>query len=124
MDAAAREDLDAKIRQRGQTLARLLLKRLTHEVQHHFPDARTVRLSKADSGVYEVSRVTGHHNKVLWQDKSSDRLIIRVGETAGNRIADDAAQYARLAGARLHLVQGRKSNPNPEYSVHLHRNAA
>jgi hypothetical protein len=124
MDAAARSELDAKIRQRGQTLARLLLKRLTFEVQHHFPDARTVRLTKADSGVYEVSRVTGHHNKVLWQDKSSDRLVIRVGEDSGTKIADDAAQYARLAGARLHLVQGRKANPNPEYSVHLHRNAA
>lgn len=124
MDANARNELDTKISQRGQTLARLLIKRLSLDVQAHFPEARTVRLAvDEDTNTYTVDRVTGPHNRVVWQNKPGDRLAGKLGEQAAARIVEDATHYQKLAGARLHVVRDHKNAPNAEYSIHLNRAA-
>jgi len=125
MDAVDLNELDTKISQKGQSLARLTLKRLTHVVRQEFPEARTVRLTHdTTTGAYAVTRVTGHHNRVIWQDKPADRLTIKMGEAASAQVEQDAALYARLAGARLHVVREYKNLEKPDYSIHLHPGVA
>lgn len=122
MDAATLETLDANIRRKGQSLARLVLKRLTHDVKTSFPEARTIRLAQDSNGHYVVSRVTTHHNKTIWRRGDDAGFTKAFGAEAAPRVASDAGHYYTLAGARLHLVRANKGNETPEYSVHLLRN--
>ena len=121
VDTATLEDLDATIRRKGQSLARLVLKRLTHAVKATFPEARTVRLAQDANGAYVVTRVTTHHNKTIWR-RANDEDLAKIFGEAATQLAADAAHYYTLAGARLHLVRANKGAENAEYSVHLLRN--
>ena len=123
MDTADVNKLNDTIEKKGQSLARLVLKRITHTVKQSFPDARTVRLSyDGDNSEWRVTRVVGPHNATLWRDKLNDRLVTQVGTDADIRLTADANRYVELGGARLYRIKLRKNEIHADYSLHLHRN--
>lgn len=122
MDAAQITKLNEDIDRRGQSLARLLLKRISHEIKQKFPEARTVRLvADETTGNFTVARVTGHHNQTQWRATASDTLGAQVGDVIAANLNEDANHYVVLDGARLYPVYKRGTKELKEYSVHLHR---
>lgn len=121
MGIATPDELDAAISRKGQSLARLVLRRLTAAVKETYPEARTIRLSRNEvTGAYEVTRVTTHHNKTVWRRKA-DADLTGVFGVSGTQVASDASHYRVLAGARLHPVRQNKAGELAEYSIHLLR---
>lgn len=122
MDATELTELDDKIKARGETLGRLVLKRVSFTVRQHLDEARTVRLLKADDGNFTLERVAGASSKVLYRfanDKNAVEPASVFGEDA-QAIIDDLVTYARVGGARLHTVEANKAaGDDTVYSIHL-----
>lgn len=122
MDAAELKELDEKIKARGETLGRLVLKRVSHLIRHHVSDARTVRLLKDDAGNFTLERVAGPSSKVIHRF-ANDRHAVDAADVFGadtRAIVDDLVTYARVGGARLRRVEAPKSAGGATvYSVHI-----
>jgi hypothetical protein len=122
MDAAELAELNDKITARGETLGRLVLKRVSHVIREYLTDARTVRLLKLVNNTYVLERVAGPSSKVLYRfanDKAAvDPVTVFNDDTEG--IIEDLVTYARVGGARLHAVEASKSAGSATvYSIHL-----
>lgn len=116
--------LDEDIRRRGQSLARLLLKRLSHVAKQHVSEARTLRLHyDGDTNQYMVARVTSHHNRTVWRLGKNTTLGDVFGVSASD-VLDDVNHYVKLAGARLHTISDREHDGRPDLSVHLYHGSA
>ena len=122
MNGTELTELDEKIKARGETLGRLVLKRVSFTVHQHLAEARTVRLLKEDDGSYVLERVAGASSKVLHRfanDKGAVDPKSVFGEDA-QAIIDDLVTYARVGGARLHTVDANKAAGDATvYSIHL-----
>lgn len=122
MDATELAELDSKIKARGETLGRLVLKRVSFTVRQHLDEARTVRLLKDDAGNFTLERVTGASSKVLHRF-SNDRNAVEPTSVFGEdtqAIIDDLVTYARVGGARLRAVEANKAaGDDTVYSIHL-----
>lgn len=122
MDATELTELDEKIKARGETLGRLVLKRVSFTVRQHLDEARTVRLLKEDDGTYVLERVAGPSSKVLHRfanDRNAVEPVSVFGEDT-QVIIDDLITYARVGGARLHSVDANKAAGDATvYSIHL-----
>lgn len=121
MDAAELAELDDKITARGETLGRLVLKRVSHAIRSYLGDARTVRLLK-DGDDYTLERIAGPSSKVLYRF-ANDKSAVAVDDVFGDNAASivhDLVTYARVGGARLHAVEASKSAGDSEvFSIHL-----
>lgn len=122
MDATELAELDDKIKARGETLGRLVLKRVSFTVRQHLDEARTVRLLKCADGNFTLERVAGASSKVLHRF-ANDRNAVEPESVFGEdaqAIIDDLVTYARVGGARLHTVEASKSAGDATvYSIHL-----
>lgn len=122
MDAVELAELDEKITARGETLGRLVLKRVSHMIREHLPEARTVRLLHGDDGNFTLERVAGPSSKVLYRF-ANDKNAVEPGSvfcTDTEVIIDDLVTYARVGGARLHEVEPSKAAGDATvYSIHL-----
>lgn len=122
MDATELTELDEKIKARGETLGRLVLKRVSFTIHQHMGEARTVRLLKADDGNFTLERVAGASSKVLHRfanDKNAVEPASVFGEDT-QAIVDDLVTYARVGGARLRTVDANKAAGDATvYSIHL-----
>lgn len=122
MDAAELIELDDKIKARGETLGRLVLKRVSYTIRQHLDEARTVRLLKADDGTFTLERVAGPSSKVLYRFANDKNAVepATVFDTDATAIVDDLVTYARVGGARLHEVEASKAAGDATvYSIHL-----
>jgi hypothetical protein len=121
MDAAELAELNDKITARGETLGRLVLKRVSHAIRAHLDEARTVRLLK-DGDDYTLERVAGPSSKVLYRfaaDKNAVDPESVFGDDADG-IVHDLVTYARVGGARLHPVEAAKAAGDSDVlSIHL-----
>ncbi len=121
MDAAELNELNDKITARGETLGRLVLKRVSHVIRQHLDEARTVRLLKGGDD-YTLERVAGPSSKVLHRF-ANDRNAVAPSDVFGDDadgIVHDLVTYARVGGARLHAVEAPKSAGDAEVlSIHL-----
>lgn len=122
MDATELEELGKKITARGETLGRLVLKRVSHMIRRHLGEARTVRLLKASDGTYTLERVAGPSSKVLHRFANDKNAVepSTVFGTDTQAIVHDLVTYARIGGARLHAVEAPKAaGADLVYSIHL-----
>lgn len=121
MDATELAELDEKIKARGETLGRLVLKRVSYAIRRHLDEARTVRLLK-DGDTYTLERVAGPSSKVLHRfvnDKNAVEPAAVFNDDADG-IIHDLVTYARVGGARLHPVEASKAAGDSEVlSIHL-----
>lgn len=120
MDSSELYALDASIRTKSQSLARLVHKRITHTVKQRYPDARTIRLSYDPTAlVWRVVRVSVGHSRVTRHIQDFDDLSAVFGHAAA-QLQDDVNHYVLLAGARLHMIKRRKHEDRADYSIVLH----
>jgi hypothetical protein len=123
MNSRELDELNAKIRIRSQSLARLVLRRLSHTVKASVPDARTLHFYKNDYHGFTLERVTGTHNRVIHRLEGSDaKNVVNSFDLFGTdyvSVIDDVTTYAKAAGARLHMLQNRATGAI-SYSLHLH----
>lgn len=122
MDATELAELNDKIKARGETLGRLVLKRVSHAVRSHLPEARTVRLLKCAEGNFTLERVAGASSKVLHRFANDKNAVepAAVFNDDAEGIIDDLVLYAKVGGARLHTVEASKSAGDATvYSIHL-----
>lgn len=120
MDAAELTELSEKIKARGETLGRLVLKRVSHLIHQYLPDARTVRLLKDADGHFVLERVAGPSSKVLHRF-ANDKTAVEpktVFDADVEAILDDLVTYARVGGARLRVLDGGKGE-DVVHSIHL-----
>lgn len=121
MDATELAELNEKIKARGETLGRLVLKRVSHAIRAHEPEARTVRLLK-EGDDYTLERVAGPSSKVLYRFANDKNAVepAAVFNDDADGIVHDLVTYARVGGARLHPVDAPKSAGDAEVlSIHL-----
>jgi hypothetical protein len=121
MDATELAELNEKITARGETLGRLVLKRVSHTIRTHLDDARTVRLLK-DGDTYTLERVAGPSSKVLFRFANDKNAVDpeSVFNDDAEGIIHDLVTYARVGGARLHAVEAPKAAGDAEVlSIHL-----
>lgn len=122
MDAVELAELDDKITARGETLGRLVLKRVSHVIRQHLSEARTVRLLEDNDGNFTLERVAGPSSKVLHRFVN-DKNAVEPASVFGDDtmvIIDDLVTYARVGGARLHEVEASKAAGDASvYSIHL-----
>lgn len=122
MNAEELHELDEKISKRGQTLARLLIKRISRHVRASVPEARTLHLWYSEiSHEYYVTKVLGVHNRVLNRFSSSNESFDVFKDSSD--LSNDLNHYIRLRGARLRMLDdGRERHVGyPDYSLVLER---
>lgn len=122
MDAAELTELDEKIKARGETLGRLVLKRVSFTIRQHLDEARTVRLLKCADGNFTLERVAGPSSKVLHRfanDRNAVEPVSVFGDDTSG-VIEDLVTYARVGGARLRSVEASKAAGDATvYSIHL-----
>lgn len=127
MDSSERYALDESIDRKGQTLARLLHKRITCVVRSRFPNARTIRLSYDPAGsTWRVIRVNTERNHAVWRGQGFDELSYAFNRTsdssAAEQLHNDVNMYVNLGGARLYTVKRHTNEDRADYSLILHPN--
>lgn len=120
MNSEELHELDDKIRLRGQTLARVLIKRISHQVKAAFPEARTIHLwFDEHAHRYNVVRVAGERSKIIVHDESGDKVQSELNDST--RLHRDVNLYVELAGARLRMISDKHHVGRPDYSIALDR---
>lgn len=119
-------ELDSRIKARGETLGRLVMKRVSRKIREHLPEARIVRLFKYENGDFALERVSGPSGKVLHrfvnsQDAVKPAVIFLDDVDA---ITSDLVLYAMVGRARLHSVRVPKyTGAVKAYAIYLRADA-
>lgn len=114
--------LDRQIDERRQSLARLLLRRITRAVRVLYPEARTVQVGyHGTMNRYLPMRICGHQGKFLCVLENGS--LFDVTKATGhiplvNMIHRDIDDYVRLRPLGL-KVNKAKSPSAPRYSIYL-----
>jgi hypothetical protein len=112
MDDTELAELNDKITARGETLGRLVLKRVSYTVHKHLPDARILRLIESPGGAFTLERVSGPSGKVIQRfgnpNTGTEPEVAFKNDV--DLIREDLATYVRTGGRRASVIKQYKGD--------------